>query len=261
MPGATTPECTREHVDEWVEVDDFLDLPGGTRIRREWVTGVFDGGRSFIHRDDLPSATQPEGAPMTPANENVTVVTDRDRTPDPVATVKPFCHPWISGDDTCGECGKPFREHWWVDAGGHGHTVCRLPERVEWVALTEGQVAALPDRTPVRLEWGGVVTEGALHREGTGCDEVHLHHSGSSWWAGDMPDATVRVHPEDVPDPDPDLVERAAKAAFDAAEEVASNAPTGRPHRAEWDDADSLSKDVHRAAVRAVIALVRGEQA
>ena len=29
-------------------------LPKGARRRREWVVGVFDGGRRFVHRDDLP---------------------------------------------------------------------------------------------------------------------------------------------------------------------------------------------------------------
>ena len=62
------------------------------------------------------------------------VVTDRDRTPDPIATIKPFRHPWITGDDSCGECGQFFRDHWWADAGDHGHTVCYLPEHADgWV--------------------------------------------------------------------------------------------------------------------------------
>lgn len=201
---------------------------------------------------------------MSTPSESMPVVTDRDRTPDPIATIKPFRHPWIAGDDSCGECGKPFREHWWADAGDHGHTVCRLPERVEWVPLTREQVALLPDRTPVRIEDNGMAIEGLLRREETDDRIVYLLHrdGGYRYAAGHLDHAVVHVHPEDVPaDPDADLVERMAKAAFDAAEEVASNAPTGRPHHAEWDDADSLSKDVHRAAVRAALAVLRGEQA
>ena len=52
--GRKDAACEREHDDEWVEVDDVSDLPDGTRVRREWAVGVFDGGRRFIHRDDLP---------------------------------------------------------------------------------------------------------------------------------------------------------------------------------------------------------------
>lgn len=157
--------------------------------------------------------------------------------------------------------------------GNHAATIIAVPDgeggwtvpgatEPEWVALTEDQVALLPDRTPVRVEWDGVVTEGPLHRDRTRTGGVNLHHAGGIWWVGNTPRVTVYVHPEDVPDdPDADLIERAAKAAFDAAEEVASNAPTGRPRHAEWDDADSLSKDVHRAAARAALAVFRGEQA
>ena len=50
----TTAACDRDHADEWVEVDDVPDLPDGARIRREWVRGVFNGGRLLVHRDDLP---------------------------------------------------------------------------------------------------------------------------------------------------------------------------------------------------------------
>ena len=52
----TAPACDREHADEWVEVDEgtWDGLPKGARRRREWVVGVFDGGRRFVHRDDLP---------------------------------------------------------------------------------------------------------------------------------------------------------------------------------------------------------------
>ena len=48
--------CDREHADEWVEVDESTwdGLPDGARVRSELVVGVFDGGRSFVHRDDLP---------------------------------------------------------------------------------------------------------------------------------------------------------------------------------------------------------------
>ena len=48
--------CDREHADEWVEVGEATwdGLPKGARRRREWVVGVFDGGRRFVHRDDLP---------------------------------------------------------------------------------------------------------------------------------------------------------------------------------------------------------------
>ena len=48
--------CDREHADEWVEVDEAVwdDLPVGARSLRKWVVGVFDGGRCFVHRDDLP---------------------------------------------------------------------------------------------------------------------------------------------------------------------------------------------------------------
>lgn len=47
--------CDREHA-EWVEVDEgtWDGLPKGARRRREWVVGVFDGGRRFVHSDDLP---------------------------------------------------------------------------------------------------------------------------------------------------------------------------------------------------------------
>ena len=54
----TATACDREHTDEWVEVDmdTWLALPDGTRMRREWVRGGNGGGRSrqFIHRDDMP---------------------------------------------------------------------------------------------------------------------------------------------------------------------------------------------------------------
>lgn len=54
--GRKDAPCDREHDDEWVEVteDDLDGLPEGTRRRREWVVGVLDGGRLFVHRDDLP---------------------------------------------------------------------------------------------------------------------------------------------------------------------------------------------------------------
>lgn len=185
---------------------------------------------------------------MSTPSESMPMTTDRDRTPDPVATIKPFRHPWIAGDDSCGECGEFFREHWWADAGDHGHTVCRLPERVEWVALTEGQVAALSDRTLVRVEWGGVATEGALHRDRTCNGSVNLHHSDAFWWAGDTPRVTVYVHPEDMLDPDADLIEQAARAAY------------GDRHYL-WDHLAESSKDVYRRQARAVLAVFRGEQA
>ena len=51
-----TPACDRDHADEWVEVDNWPDLPEGVRLRREWVRGVLYGGRRFVHRDDLPDA-------------------------------------------------------------------------------------------------------------------------------------------------------------------------------------------------------------
>ena len=42
--------------DEWVEVDEGTvgGLPNGTRIRQEWVRGLVDAHRVFVHRDDLP---------------------------------------------------------------------------------------------------------------------------------------------------------------------------------------------------------------
>ena len=55
--GRKDAACDREHADEWVEVDGatWEALPKGARRRREWVVGVFDGGRRFVHRDDLPA--------------------------------------------------------------------------------------------------------------------------------------------------------------------------------------------------------------
>lgn len=142
------------------------------------------------------------------ANENVTVATDR--MPAPVATIWSFRPPWIAGDDSCGECGECgefFREHWWVDAGDHGHTVCRLPKRTpEWVKITPEQVALLPDRTPVRVEEGGVVTEGLLSREATNAIAIYLHYgNGGHQWAGYLGVVTVHARPQDVPDDDADI--------------------------------------------------------
>lgn len=56
LGGDGKPACDRDHADEWVEVDEAVwdDLPVGARSLREWVVGVFDGGRCFVHRDDLP---------------------------------------------------------------------------------------------------------------------------------------------------------------------------------------------------------------
>lgn len=54
--GRKDAACDLDHADEWVEVDEAVwdDLPVGARSLREWVVGVFDGGRCFVHRDDLP---------------------------------------------------------------------------------------------------------------------------------------------------------------------------------------------------------------
>lgn len=135
------------------------------------------------------------------------------------------------------------------DGNGGWITPGATPEP-EWVALTEEQVALLPDRALVRVECGGVVTEGALHRERTRIGGVNLHHSGGYWWAGDMPDVTVYARQQDVPDPDADLIERAARAAYEAT-----------PFMLTWDEVNDRTRGPLRAAARAVIAMVRGEQA
>lgn len=85
--------------------------------------------------------------------------------------------------------------------GNGGWTVldATTPEP-KWVALTPEQVAALPDRTPVRVEGCGVVVEGLFSREATRDGGVSLHNSGSHQWIGNLPHAVVHVHPEDVPD-------------------------------------------------------------
>ena len=56
--GRKDAACDREHADEWVEVDedDWLDLPDGTRLRREWERGAYAEFHHFVHRDDLPDA-------------------------------------------------------------------------------------------------------------------------------------------------------------------------------------------------------------
>lgn len=113
----------------------------------------------------------------------------------------------------------------------------------EWVALTREQVAALPDRTPVRVEWEGVVSEGLLCAVRHLPESVYLHHVGDDkWWVGNLTYVTVRVRPEDVPDPDADLIERAAREI----EEVISTS-------ARWSD--------YQRAARRIINLARGEQA
>lgn len=112
----------------------------------------------------------------------------------------------------------------------------------QWIALTPEQVAALPDRAPVRVEFEGVSTEGPLHRERTRDDSIYLHYSAGIWWAGPLPRAVIHAHPDDVPDPEADLIERAAREI----EEVISTS-------ARWSD--------YQRAARAVIAMVRGEQA
>ena len=156
---------------------------------------------------------------MSTSNENVTVVTDRDRTPDPVATIKPFRHPWITGDDSCGECGQFFREHWSADAGDHGHTVCRLPEPDDaWVEVDKGTLAGLPNGKRVRREW----VMGAYDRY------------------------RYFIHRDDLPDNDADLVERMAKAIF------ASNYPNLR-----WESMGEDTQEHYRKAARAALAAYR----
>lgn len=136
-----------------------------------------------------------------------------------------------------------------IPNGRGGWTVldATTPEREpEWVSLTEEQVAALPDRTPVRIEWGGVATEGPLHREQSRGNEVALHHSGGTWWTGNMPNVTVWVHPEDVPDPLADLIERAARTLSEMA-------------TLKWDTLSEDSRELYRDRARTVIALAREE--
>lgn len=119
----------------------------------------------------------------------------------------------------------------------------------EWVPLAPEQVALLPDRTSVRVEWGGVVTEGPLHREQTRGGEVSLYHSGShGWWIGRLPNVTVWVHPEDVPDPLADLIERAARTLSEMA-------------TLKWDTLSEDSRELYRDRARTVLAVFRGEQA
>ena len=55
--GWMRPLCDREHADEWVEVGEgvWVNLPGGVRLREEWVLGdPVTSNRHFVHRDDLP---------------------------------------------------------------------------------------------------------------------------------------------------------------------------------------------------------------
>lgn len=123
----------------------------------------------------------------------------------------------------------------------------------EWVPLTEEQVAALPDRTPVRVEGCGVVVEGLLHREETRDGGVSLHNSGSHWWVGSLPHAVVHVHSEDVPaDPNTDLVERMAKAAYE--DRYYGDRYYG------WDQLAESSKDIYRQQARSAPAAVREEK-
>lgn len=219
-PSPTSSEL--EHDDEWVEVDDLSVLPKDVRVRSEWTVGTIGGGRRFVHRDDLPDTTKPKGDPMSTSNENMTVVTDRDRTPDPVATIKPFRHPWITGDDSCGECGQFFREHWSADAGDHGHTVCRLPEPDDaWVEVDKGTLAGLPNGKRVRREW----VMGAYDRY------------------------RYFIHRDDLPDPDADRVERMAKAIHKA------DSPNST-----WDKQVEFSKKTYRVFARAALAASREEE-
>lgn len=125
----------------------------------------------------------------------------------------------------------------------------------EWVALTREQVAALPDRTPVRVEWEGVVSEGLLCAVRHLPESVYLHYvGGDKWWVGNLTYVTVYVHPDDVPaDPDADLVERMAKAAYET--RYSGTALT------KWDSTSETLRDIHRRQARAALAVVRGEQA
>lgn len=115
-----------------------------------------DGGARPVTWSDIGWLTS-DGVQFSRAERHdpgPAVVTDRDRTPDPIAPIKPFRHPWITGDDSCGECGQFFRDHWWADAGDHGHTVCYLPEHAdEWVEVDEDTWDDLPDGTRLRREW------------------------------------------------------------------------------------------------------------
>ena len=140
------------------------------------------------------------------------------------------------------------------DGNGGWITPGATPEP-KWVALTREQVAALPDRTPVRVEWGGVVSEGLFCAARHLPESVYLHHVGDDkWWVGNLTYVTVYVHPDDVDaDPDADLVERMAKAAYET--RYSGTALT------EWDSTSETLRDIHRRQARAVLAVVRGEQA
>lgn len=119
----------------------------------------------------------------------------------------------------------------------------------KWVPLTPDQVAALPDRTPVRVEWNDTALEGLLHREGT--DDSHLclrYGNGRYQWTGRLvPGATLHVHPEDVP-ADPGRVERMARAIHDEG--------CGMYH--SWSDCSV--KDIYRRQARAALAALRKEE-
>ena len=151
-------------------------------------------------------------------NENTAVATEQDRTPDPIATIQPFRHPWIAGDDSCGECGQFFRDHWWADAGDHGHTVCDLPQADDvWVEVDSGGTALndLPEGARVRSEW-------AMGIE----DSTRLF-----------------VHRDDMPDPDKETIECMAKAIF------ASDS-----HSDGWEAQIEDLREVYRKTARAALA-------
>ena len=121
----------------------------------------------------------------------------------------------------------------------------------KWVPLTREQVAALPDRTPVRVEWNDTALEGLLHREGT--DDSHLclrYGNGRYQWTGRLVlVATLHVHPEDVPaDPDADRIERMAKAIHDLGCDCGELCEDDSP-------------EAYRAMARAALAAYREEKA
>lgn len=123
-----------------------------------------------------------------------------------------------------------------------------------WSALTREQVGLLPDRTPVRVEWDATAIEGLLHREST--DDMSLclrYGDGRYQWTGRLALVyAVYVHPEDVPDPEYDRIERVASAMF--------YIRVGRGAES-WDDTSDRTKRLYRNDARDIIALALEEQA
>ena len=78
--GAT---CDRDHADEWVEVDNWPNLPEGTRMRQEWELGVISSVRYFVRRDDLPDPDTEAVDALRKASWNVPRLAGVSR-PDPL---------------------------------------------------------------------------------------------------------------------------------------------------------------------------------